>query len=447
MLKNKISRRDFIRYAGLTAAGVAIGACAPKPTPTPAEVQKPTPTVKKPVTVEWWTVPSEEFSEQAQRDMVKAFEAAHPDIRVNMTILPESGYTEKMTTTLGAGKGAPDVAIFWDNNWFPQALDLSPLIEADKFDTNMYIEGFWKTRALWGDVVVGLPLGVGANFVMYHKDVFDEMGVPYPDWDVSTEEWLEIVSKVADLDQKRWGGDRPRGPYRAIWFNYGARLYSDDSKTVEGYLNSPESVAAYTWLWDLVATNATPTPADIEMLGTEGTGPVDLFLAKRLSTATLNQGHMLNAVKAGVNFGIVPEPGVPGNERWVNAWSLTCSIWKETQVPEAAWAFLKYWVGPEGQRVLMENSNLFPSIRSVLHEYKDADKPYAQAFFKVLELRQVAEWRMTHLCEGTVKRAVQDVWDRIMLGQIKRDEIKAALDAAVPAAQDALDECRPRLGS
>ncbi|NOZ29963.1 MAG: sugar ABC transporter substrate-binding protein [Chloroflexi bacterium] len=444
MEKHAISRRDFLRYAGLAAAGTALYACAPIQAPT----QAPGTPVKEAVTIEWWTVSSEEYNEQVQRDLAKQFEASHPGIKVNVTVLPESGFQDKMTTTLGAGQGAPDVAFFWDNNWFPQALDLRPFIEKDNFDTSMYIEGFWKTRALWGDVVIGLPLGVGANFVMYNKDVFDEEGVEYPSWDVSTEEWLELLPKVTDLEKKRrWGGDRPRGPFRAIWFNYGARLYSDDSKTVEGYLNGPESVAAYTWLWDLVASNTTPTPADIEVLGTEGTGPVDLFLAGRLATATLNQGHMLNAVNAGANFGIVPEPGVPGNERWVNAWSLTCSIWKGTQHPEEAWAFLKYWVGPEGQRFLMENGNLFPSIRSVLHEYKDADKDYVQAFFKVLELRQVAEWRMTHLCERTVKRAIKDVWDRINLMQIKRDEIKAALDAAVPKAQAALEECVVRLGS
>ncbi len=402
-----------------------------------------------PVTIEWWTVNSEEYTEQVQRDMAKAFEAEHPNIKVNVTVLPESGFSEKMTTALGAGEGAPDVAFFWDSNWFPEALELTPYIEADPdFDPSMYIEGFWKTRALWGDKVIGLPLGVGAQFVMYNKDVFDEMGVDYPSDDWTTDDYLELVSQLNDPDKKRWGGDRPRRPYRAIWFNYGpkARLYSEDSTTVDGYLNSPESVAAYTWAWDLVNTGATPTPADIEVLGTEGTGPVDLFMAGRLAMATLNQGHMLNAVEAGVNFGVVPEPGVAGNERFVNAWSLTASIWKGTEHPDEAWEFLSWWVGPEGQRYLMENGNLFPSISSVLAEYEEADEGYAQAFFKVLELTQVSEWRNPHPCNTTVLRAVGDVWDKIMLAEIERDQIQAELDAMVPVAQEALEECVGRLG-
>jgi multiple sugar transport system substrate-binding protein len=455
----------FFCYAALVAI-VVLSACTSEPAtteepaveptqspaaePTEAPAVEPTeaPEVQEPVTIEWWTVHSEEYTEQVQRDMAAAFEAAHPNIKVNVTVLPESGFSEKMTTVLGAGEGAPDLAFFWDSNWFPEALDLRPFIERDNFDTSMYIEGFWKTRALWSDTVVGLPLGVGAQFVMYNKDVFDEMGVAYPSEDWTTEEYLDMVAQLNEPNQKRWGSDRPRRPFRALWFNYGpvVRLYSDDSMTVDGYLNSPESVAAYTWAWDLVATGATPTPADIEVLGTEGTGPIDLFMAGRLAMATLNQGHMLNALNEGVNFGIVPEPGVAGNERFVNAWSLTCSIWKGTEHPDEAWTFLSWWVGPEGQRYLMENGNLFPSISSVLNEYEDADKEYAQAFFRVLELTQVSEWRNAHPCNSTVLRAVGDVWDKIMLGEIERDEIQAELDAIVPVAQEALDECRERLG-
>jgi multiple sugar transport system substrate-binding protein len=444
---------------GLVLLLLVVAACNAAPAATPAEQPEPAPAKEEaapaveeaaePVTIEWWTVNSEEYTEQVQRDMAKAFEAEHPNIKVNVTVLPEGGFSEKMTTALGAGEGAPDVAFFWDSNWFPEALDLTPYIEADPdFDPSMYIEGFWKTRALWKDKIVGLPLGVGAQFVMYNKDVFDKKGVAYPADDWTTADYLDLIVQLNDPDTKSWGGDRPRRPYRAIWFNYGpkARLYSDDSKSVDGYLNSPESVAAYTWAWDLVATGASPTPADIEVLGTEGTGPVDLFMAGRLAMATLNQGHMLNAVDAGVNFGIVPEPGVPGNDRWVNAWALTSSIWKGTEHPQEAWEFLSWWVGPEGQKYLMENGNLFPSIPSVLEQYENADKDYAKAFFKVLELRQVSEWRNPHPCNSTVLRAVGDVWDKIMLEQIGRDEIQAELDAMVPTAQEALDECRERLG-
>jgi ABC-type glycerol-3-phosphate transport system substrate-binding protein len=163
--------------------------------------------------------------------------------------------------------------------------------------------------------------------------------------------------------------------------------------------------------------------------------------------ATLGQGYILEAQKAGMRFGVVPEPLAPGSdERYVNAWSLTSSIWKETQHPEEAWKFLSYWVGPQGQRHLMETSNLFPSIPSVLADIPNADAEEMQAFFNVLDYPLVASWDNPRPCKNNVLRAAREVWDLIMLGQIERDEIGAKLDALVPAAQAALDECRPRLG-
>jgi multiple sugar transport system substrate-binding protein len=203
------------------------------------------PVEEEPVTIEWWTVASEEYSEEAQAGLVEQFEAEHPNIKVNMTILPASGFSEKMTTALGAGEGAPDVAFYWNNNWWPEAMELTPFIEADEdFDPSMYFPGYWETRAVWGDKVIGLPLGVGANFVMYNKDIFDEVGLAYPESDWTTDEAIEMAKQLYDPDQGRWGWDRPRGPFRAIFFNYGARPYDDESTTVDGYLNSEETLAA-----------------------------------------------------------------------------------------------------------------------------------------------------------------------------------------------------------
>jgi multiple sugar transport system substrate-binding protein len=322
------------------------------------------------------------------------------------------------------------------------------MVEADPdIDPEMYLEGFWNTRVVFNDTIIGLPLGVGANFVMYNMDMFDAAGVAYPDPDWTPQDYIDTVAALSNPEQRIWGGDRPRGPYRAIWYNMGAYLYSDDSTTTEGYLNSPESVMAYEWLWDLVATGGTPTPADLEVLGTEGTGPVDLFLADRLAMATLNQGHMQNAIAAEKRFGIVPEPQVEGSTRHVNAWSLTVSIWEGTEHPDEAYEWLSYWAGPVGQQFLMDNGNLIPSLPSILANWDSADTDYGQAFLAVLELEQVAAWDNAHPCKGTVLRAVREVWDMVNLATIERSAIQTTLDGFVPAADAALTECVGRLGA
>jgi ABC-type glycerol-3-phosphate transport system substrate-binding protein len=142
----------------------------------------------------------------------------------------------------------------------------------------------------------------------------------------------------------------------------------------------------------------------------------------------------------------VPEPGLAENPRYVNSWSLTASIWKGTKQPDEAWIFLKWWVGPPGQRFLMERGTLFPSIKSVLEEHRDADKDYTISFFNSLELTPVAIWQNAHPCSNTVASSTSDLWDKIMLGEIEREQIQTELDALIPAAQKLLDECRERLG-
>jgi multiple sugar transport system substrate-binding protein len=454
MKTTRVSRRQFLHLSAMAAGGALLAACGAgsQPAPTgqngataPAAGGATAPAAAKPATISWWTVPSEEWSEEAQRKMLAAFEQANPNIKVDLTVLPPDGYDEKMTTALGANQGAPDVALFWNTAWLPQALDLEPLIKAESFDKGQYIKGFWDTRTQFKGTTIGLPLGVGANFVMYNKKTFDEMGVGYPDVNLTPEQWLELTPKLTDPAKKRWGGDRPRGPFRAIWFNMGARPFSEDNKTVDGYLNGDTSVKAYSWLWDLVNSNSTPTPADLDVLGTAGTGPIDLFMAGRLAMATLNQGHMINAASASVPFGISREPGQSSGERWVNAWSNTIGIWKDTKEPEAAWTFLRFWGGPEGQKFLMENANLIPSIKPVLDQYPKANEEYAKSFFQLLQDRQVAEVG-TLPWMAPVLRAAKPVWDKIMTNAIKRDQIKAELDAVVPEAQKALDDARQRLG-
>ena len=113
--------------------------------------------------------------------------------------------------------------------------------------------------------------------------------------------------------------------------------------------------------------------------------------------------------------------------------------------PEAAWTFLRYWGGSEGQKFLMENGNLIPSIQAVLNQYPKAGEDYAKTFFQLLQDRQVAEIG-TLPWMSPVLRAAKPVWDKIMANQITRDQIKAELDAVVPEAQKALDDARQRLG-
>ncbi|MBV7335304.1 substrate-binding domain-containing protein [Chloroflexi bacterium TSY] len=436
-----LSRRQFLKTAAVASGGMVLVACAPVAAPGgsggEADVSQ------EAITLQWWT-PVGGGSEAIDLALKDKFEAAH-DIKLEFTGLPEGAWEEKLTAAIGAGAGGPDVSHWPISDWLPASLDLTEYLENDAdLSADMYFENAFNSWCIWRGGVRRLINALGASLLMYNKATYDEMGVDYPAWDITTEAWLDHIPQVADLESKRWGGDRPRGPYRAIYFNYGARPYSDDSKTVDGYLNSPESVMAYQWLWDLVATEATPTPAEIEALSYEGTGPVDLFLAGRIATATLNEAHAARAEREGIEFGVIPEPMVPGNERWIHNWAISHAIWEGTQQPDAAWTFLKYLCSPEGNQHLLEQQGSLPALKSLAEDYVESGSPWRADFVKMLDFPNTYNWILSHPCwRPPVQRSIQDLWDRIMLMEIERDEIEPMLNELVPVAQATLDECYP----
>ena len=84
------------------------------------------------VTLKWWTINSEEYTAEVQNALARQFEAEHPNIKVDVTVLPSSGFGQKMNTALSSGEGGPDIAFFWNTNWYPEALDLRPYIEKEE---------------------------------------------------------------------------------------------------------------------------------------------------------------------------------------------------------------------------------------------------------------------------------------------------------------------------
>ena len=332
-------------------------------------------------------------------------------------MLPESGFDEKMTTALGAGEGAPDVAFFWNNNWFPEALDLTPYIEADPdFEPGHLLPRLLEhSRRVAGQDRRSAP-GRGRQLRHVQQGCLRRSRRCLSHGRLDHRRLHRHRQPVDRSGARSAGAATVRAvPIRAIWINYGAFPYSDDSMTVDGYLNGPESVAAYTWLWDLVNSGATPTPADIEVLGTEGTGPIDLFLAGRLAMATLNQGHMLNAVEAGANFGIVPEPLVPG-QRALCQRLVADLIHLEGHRASGRSLGIPQVLGRPGRPGVPDGERQPLPVDPVacLSKYQGCGQGIRSGFLRACwNCTQVAEWRNAHPCDSTVLRAASDVWDLI----------------------------------
>lgn len=448
MTKKRFTRRDFLRLSGLTGATMALASCAPAATPEPAATSEMT---KEAVTIDWWTVAGADVgNEEDQRAWVAEFQnnsEAGKWVTVNATFLPDDGFSEKMTTVLGTGSGVPDVTTFWSADWFPLATDLREYIQRDGLDINMYSKRHFDSRCRFGDEIIGLPIGVGATMYFYNKDMFDKAGLAYPEWGYTMQQFLEDAVKMSDPDNKIFGATMPTRVWRGEFFAFGARPFSDDGKTVDGYMNGPKTLAAFEFLYDLARSGAVPTVAEFEALRTEGTGPLDLFNTGRLGFGGLNNGQFQIVDAAGVNFGLVHNPQVPGEEVVTNGWTLQLGIPDASTKKDGAWEWLKWMTGKDGQRyMMMKDHGYTPNIPALWSEHPSADDERVKFFFKILETPMVWEFsgRFPYFSKAT--RICQDLYDKIYLGEIEKSAIKGELDALVPVAQDIIDTEREALG-
>lgn len=472
-----ISRRAMLKMLGGSAATLAAAACggqaaaptaAPaKPTAAPAAptaaptaappkptAAPPQPTAvptKPPVTVDWWTVASADVGTQPQQEaMVAEFNklAAKTSAQVKPTFLPDDGFSEKMTTVLGTGTGVPDVATIVIDAWFPAALDLRKYIERDKIDLNQYAKIFFDTRCRFGEKIIGLPITTGATMYFYNKALFDENGLKYPDWGYTMQQWLEDSRKITKRDKKIFGAAMPTRIWRAEFFAFGAKPFSDDGKTVNGFVNGPKTVKMMEFMYDLATSGAVPTRAEFEVLRTEGTGPIDLFNTGRLGFAGLNNGQFGIVDKAGVKFGLIHNPKVEGEDIVTNAWTLQLGIPSASKNQDAAWEYVKWLAGETGQRYMMANraGAYTPPVPALWKDHPGKADARLDFFFKILETRQVWEFAGKYPYFTKATRPMQDIYDGIYAGKIQRGDIKSELDKLVQPMQKIVDEERAKLG-
>ncbi len=64
------------------------------------------------VTIEWMDIATTEPSQTLYPQIAKAYEAAHPDVKIKLTNLENEAFKSKMTALTASGK-LPDIFVTW----------------------------------------------------------------------------------------------------------------------------------------------------------------------------------------------------------------------------------------------------------------------------------------------------------------------------------------------
>lgn len=317
---------------------------------------------------------------------LKKFAAKHPDIGMPKVIhMTPFAYWDKFQVMIAAGE-TPDV--FYMGNEEIRAyekqgvlLDLSPLIEKDKFDIDDFfpilVEGFRIDGKQFG-----IPKDFTPLVLYYNMDMFKKKGIPMPD-DKWT--WHDLRNAAKSLTIKTQGKVEVYGfvvedwaSWMPAWVWSNGGKYMEDGKWVFGkppYLE--RNAQTYDYLVGLMLRdNAAPDVGTRKQMGgSEG------FASRKVAMCVLGRWAMLqNRHIKSFRWNVAPIPRSPyTGKRMTSLFTAAYSIAKTTRQKDAAWTLVKYLTGKKAQQAVAASGLAVPSRKSIAYSSEFLDSAEIEA--------------------------------------------------------------------
>lgn len=197
------SQRRFAALIGAIAivAAACGGAASPSPSAaapstgaSPSAAASPSANAE-PVTVEWWHITTGDPGKSVFQGIADAYTAAHPNVKINITILENEAFKTKLATSLQSGE-VPDLFQSWGGGIMAAQVDAGALkdITADIASWKDTINPGALSIYSYKGAQYGVPWDMGMIGVWYNKALFTQAGITAPPatWD----EYLADVGKL-----------------------------------------------------------------------------------------------------------------------------------------------------------------------------------------------------------------------------------------------------------
>lgn len=333
------------------------------------------------------------------KDMAAAFEASHPDTKINLTLPPFDQYDQKLQVLLATGSG-PDI-ITTNNATLAlvqegRILDLTDRIAGDAAlsDPNTFIQSGWDLFKFGTDRTYGIYSGADTLLLYYNKTMFDAAGVAYPTEDWTRDNFVEAAKALTIRDGDRvtqWGSvlgsfDADWGWANLVWMEGGDIV---DSRPFFNKitLNNEPVLTILQFLNDLVYTHqVAPTPSQAQSVADQGgfeSGTVAMMV---------DGGWGIQPRKAITAFEWDVQMLPKGSEGFVGEfWPGTPFLISEASGnPDLAWEYAKWFASDaEAQTLIAKQAVQVPALLSVANSDSFLAQPglpgNVQAWVKSLE--------------------------------------------------------------
>ncbi len=449
--QHTITRRGFLRLAGLGAVGGLLAACGPAPTPQVIEKQATTivekvvekvvtPTVapKGVVTLDFWQ-PFGGFESEALDQLTKTWNESNSDIQVKITFTPNvtsAGSNPKFLSAALSGN-PPDVFIH-DGSSFSTSTNLNAfaalddLVKAAGLSADTYFKWSWD-KVQWNGHTYGLPLDTDARALYWNKKMLGEAGFDKPPATID-----ELDAMVDKLTKRSGNRIEQMGfiPWIGNWFlvgwgwDWGAKLF--DAGTNKIALNCPEMVAALEW--EVTYAKKYGVDQVQAFQASFGEGENDPFLRGQIAMVLTGDWNIafLTKYAPDLQYGISPAPYPVGKQPMTWSGGFVTGIPAGSKKIEEAWKFVSWLTGAESETTFAKISKTLPCNVAAAKTIAEGD-PLHKVFIDLLPASYIEpvipEW--------------SQAWDEHIVAEqaaiYLQKTAKEALDAANEKVQKSID--------
>jgi multiple sugar transport system substrate-binding protein len=342
-------------------------------------------TTGRPITLEVWLTDWEQSTQQFFNDqLVPAFEAANPDIAVNVQYLDWRVFTEKLIAA-HAGGVLPDIYQAGAEYVAPlatkgMALDIDNYI-ASWGQRDDFYDSAWSTVSYQGKTY-GVPILSAPQTLMFRKDMLEQAGVSGGPTTWDDLEQVAMKATRRDGDKFVISGFNARPIWQQyMWFLFqnGGDVFTQDGKVV---VNSPEAIEALDYFSRLFNQDRVASKSSIAAptanVGAMAANLVAMQLGNQLTVRDFRQ----NNPSAAANL-VVADP-VARKQQVTTNWTDWLAISKQSKQADAAWKFIQFVADKDNLLKYNETMYFIPPRKSLRTAGYMAD-PQLQQFVTIME--------------------------------------------------------------
>lgn len=440
----RVSRRLFLKLAGVSVGAVALAACTvPTAAPSTGAAETtggetagaPAEAVTLTLGLHW-----EAAFRPHQDEFDNKWKEAHPNVEFQITYNTWSDHNQIVPTWAAAGQ-LPDIIYVHGRYAFPWNFEgimvpTQPYIDNDPdFD----IAGVWPEALrlyAYDGAQYEIPYDHGPIIMGYNKDLFDAAGMAYPADDWTMDDMLETAKALTTADV--WGFS----DYYGLNNEQGIGLVGpwggdvlDDTET-KILLDTPEAKAGLQFFADLIHVHkVAPLPAEAQAVaqGVAVAGIAALFPVASWDTPTLVEF---------ANFGwdVAPWPAGPVKQV-TGSFGSGFGITRDSKNPDVAWSYLHDYLSKEGMEFMWGASGRGSPARPAAYQsWLDSENSAEHAsFFKDALEKYAVTGRPYYTLAGG---EILDIFNRntslVQSGDMTVDEAVAAIIAdGTPVLEEA----------